>query len=297
MRPASLALLILLAPSAALAAPSMLGDARRDALPVPVPPPPNPTMAASALSVPAAMTVPVPPLDEGVQEAARLRALMRREVPRQATASPDVERRRTARARAAASAGGYAPERPELLVAVDRNPAVQEACVVLARPGDGRWEEIGCTKVSTGRPGTFDHYPTPLGVFRHTDAILGFRAEGTVNENGVRGLGAKGMRVWDLGWQWTTKGWGPVAEPRQIRLMMHATDPAILEGRMGRTASQGCVRIPSALNRFLDKYGVVDADYERVAPTDIRYRALLLADRAPSPLAGNAVVIYDSSER
>jgi hypothetical protein len=69
----------------------------------------------------------------------------------------------------------------------------------------------------------------------------------------------------------------------------------VLEQRIGRTASQGCVRIPSSMNRFLDKQGVLDAGYEQAAVTDIRYRALLLRDRTGSPLAGDALVIVDSS--
>jgi hypothetical protein len=76
---------------------------------------------------------------------------------------------------------------------------------------------------------------------------------------------------------------------------MHATDPAVLEQRIGRTASQGCVRIPSSMNLFLDKQGVLDAGYESAAVTDIRYRALLLRDRTGSVLAGDALVVVDSS--
>ena len=190
-------------------------------------------------------------------------------------------------------------DRPQLLVVVDRNPRVQQLAVVLARP-DGEWQVVGGTKVSTGSMGRFDHYITPRGVFRLTDAILGYRAEGTRNENGIRGLGAKGMRVWDFGWQVAMKGWnaGPGKPDRiPIRLMMHATDPARLEQRIGRPASQGCIRIPSAMNRFLDRHGVLDAEYERSAVTDIRFRALLLPGREPNLLAGNTLVVVDSGEQ
>jgi hypothetical protein len=50
------------------------------------------------------------------------------------------------------------------------------------------------------------------------------------------------------------------------------------------------------MNRFLDRHGVLDADYERTAKSDVRYAALLLPDRRPTPLAGEALVIVDSSE-
>ena len=43
---------------------------------------------------------------------------------------------------------------------------------------------------------------------------------------------------------------------------MHATDPDLLEQRLGRPDSEGCIRIPAAMNRFLDRYGVIDAQLE-----------------------------------
>ena len=190
-------------------------------------------------------------------------------------------------------------DRPQLLVVVDRNPRVQELMVILAEP-QGDWQVIGGSHVSTGQKGRFDHYVTPLGVFHLTDAILGYRAEGTLNENGIRGLGAKGMRVWDFGWHVAQKGWAePPGKPDRtpIRLMLHATDPDKLEQRIGRPASQGCIRVPTTMNRFLDLHGVMDADYEKAAATEIRFRALLLPNREPSPYAGNTLVVIDSSER
>ncbi len=177
---------------------------------------------------------------------------------------------------------------------VDRNPRVQEVAILMARP-DGPWEMIGGTKVSTGQKGRFDHYITPLGVFRHTDSILDYRAEGTFNENHIRGLGLKGMRVWDFGWQWAAKGWRPDREKGQMRLLMHATDPANLAHRIGRPASKGCIRVPARLNRFMDRYGVLDSDYERAAEVDPAYRALLLRNRTPTPLAGDILVVIDTS--
>jgi hypothetical protein len=50
------------------------------------------------------------------------------------------------------------------------------------------------------------------------------------------------------------------------------------------------------MNRFLDRHGILDADYERIAKDDPRFEALLLADRTPTPLAGNMLVIVDSAE-
>jgi hypothetical protein len=81
-----------------------------------------------------------------------------------------------------------------------------------------------------------------------------------------------------------------------MRLLLHATDPATLERRIGRAASDGCVRIPTAMDRFLDEHGVLDRDYEKAAQSNTRFADLLLPDRTPTPLAGNALVIIDSSE-
>jgi len=228
-------------------------------------------------------------------EVLNLRLAFAVEVPRATHRTAASDGAWIARARAALAASPMVITRPQLVVVVDRNPAHQEICIIMARP-EGAWEVIGGTRVSTGQAGRFDHYVTPTGVFQHTDAILDYRAEGTFNENHIRGLGAKGMRVWDFGWHPAQKGWGLVRDTTPIRLEMHATDPAVLEQRIGAPASQGCVRVPAVMNRFMDKHGVLDADYEVAAVTDIRYRALLLRDRTPSSLAGDALIIVDSSE-
>ena len=141
-------------------------------------------------------------------------------------------------------------EQPQLLVVVDRNPAIQELRIILAQP-NASWEVIGGSKVSTGQSGRRGYFITPMGVFLHTDGILDYRALGTFNENHIRGLGLKGMRVWDFGWQTAQRGWRDERDPAEIRLQMHATDPDYLEQRLGHPASEGCVRIPAAMNRFL----------------------------------------------
>jgi lipoprotein-anchoring transpeptidase ErfK/SrfK len=226
-------------------------------------------------------------------EAARLKAALIREVPSAVTDTPAAEQGWIDRTRAAIAASGERIDRAQVLVVVDRNPQVQQLRIVLARP-DAAWQSLGGTKVSTGQTGRQDYYLTPTGVFLHTNAILDWRAEGTFNAQHIRGLGLKGMRVWDFGWQVATKGWG-TEEQGEIRLLMHATDPAYLEQRLGRPASKGCVRIPAAMNRFLDRHGILDVDYERAAKVDPRFAALLLPDRIPTPLAGDMLVVVDSS--
>jgi hypothetical protein len=255
------------------------------------------TQAAPPAVVPPPIVVPPEPQLSAAEvqtEANKLRAALAAEVKGSSeplSHEPDW----IGLAKAALAASAQPPiDRPQLIVVVDRSSNVQAMRLVLARPGNDAWEILGGTHVSTGQTGRFDHYVTPLGVFPHTDAILDWRAEGTFNENHIRGLGLKGMRIWDFGWQVAVKGWldnqsGP------MRLLMHATDPANLEHRIGRRASSGCVRIPAVMNLFLDRHGVLDHDYERAARDDIRYRALLRPDRTPTPLSGTLLIVVDSS--
>ena len=227
-------------------------------------------------------------------ELARLRAALAAEVPQAIVPAPERDRQWIARAQAVIATEGLPLDPPQLLVVIDRNPEVQELSVMLAGP-DGAWEVIGGSRVSTGSAGRRDYYITPVGVFLHTDAILDWRAEGTFNENHIRGLGLRGMRVWDFGWVPARKGWRADGETGDIRLLLHATDPDVLEARLGQPASKGCVRVPAAMNRFLDRHGVLDADYERAAVSDARFRALLAPERDPTPLAGHALLVIDSS--
>jgi hypothetical protein len=249
---------------------------------------------------PAAPTAPIVASDAMsdavvAREVEQLRASLLRDVPQHAVGSADDDRMWIERARAVVHAARLPIDRPQLLVVVDRNPTVQQLRIILARR-DALWQVIGGSKVSTGQAGRRAYFITPVGVFLHTDGILDYRALGTFNENHIRGLGLKGMRVWDFGWQTAERGWRVERDEAEIRLLMHATDPDYLEQRLGRPASQGCVRIPATMNRFLDVHGVLDADYERAARDDSRFRAILPAQREPTALAGNALVVVDSSQ-
>ncbi|HBK06278.1 MAG TPA: hypothetical protein DDZ81_10490 [Acetobacteraceae bacterium] len=228
-------------------------------------------------------------------ETAQLRTVLIQEVPEHTPRTVEADRAWLARTRSAIGKARLTVLNPQLLVVVDRNPTVQQAAIVLARP-DGQWEVIGGSKVSTGQAGRRGYFITPTGVFRHSSAILDYRALGTFNENHIRGLGLKGMRVWDFGWQIGQKGWLPEYELGEMRLQMHATDPEYLEQRLGRPASEGCIRIPASMNRFLDVHGILDADYEQASRSDDRFSALLLPDRTPAKLAGDALVVIDSSD-
>jgi hypothetical protein len=177
------------------------------------------------------------------------------------------------------------------VVLVDRSPQVQAAMVLVPTQAGG-WHWLGATAVSTGKTGTFEHFLTPLGVFPHTLENPDFRAEGTLNKNHIRGYGLRGRRVFDFGWQLAERGWGNGGTSK-MRLQMHATDPRVLEPRLGRIASEGCIRIPATLNVFLDVHGVLDADYEAAVASGEKLW-ILRASRQTIPWPGRNLVIVDS---
>lgn len=146
----------------------------------------------------------------------------------------------------------------QFLLLVDRSPQVQASLLLWGGSGQA-WRLIGAVPVSTGLPGKFEHFLTPLGVFQHSTDNPDFRAEGTKNKLGFRGYGSKGMRIYDLGWVAAPRGWGDGAMG-ELRLQMHATDPQLAEARLGTPQSEGCIRIPATFNSFLDLNGLLDAD-------------------------------------
>jgi hypothetical protein len=180
---------------------------------------------------------------------------------------------------------------PQYLAVVDRNPKVQ-ALFLYWFDSEATLQLIGASPVSTGKPGRFDYFETPLGVFQHLIDNLDFRAEGTKNENGIRGYGTKGMRVFDFGWQQANKGWGD-RRVSTMRLQMHATDPDILENRLGTAQSKGCIRIPASLNRFIDQHGLLDADYE-LAMQEGKSFWMLSSTARITPWPGRYLVVLDS---
>jgi hypothetical protein len=186
---------------------------------------------------------------------------------------------------------GLSLTQQQYLLVVDRDPEVQ-AIFLYWRSAQGEYKWVGASPVSTGRPGSYEHFETPMGVFDHSTSNLDFRAEGTRNSEGIRGYGAKGMRIYDFGWQNVPKGWGDGALS-QMRLQMHATDPDLLERRLGSVQSKGCIRIPASLNRFLDHYGVLDADYEQALREG---RSLWMLDPQRKPVAdpGRYLIVVDS---
>jgi hypothetical protein len=186
---------------------------------------------------------------------------------------------------------GLAALPTQLFLAVDRSPQVQAAFLLL-RTEAGQWHWVGATAVSTGKPGGFEHFITPLGVFLHSPSNPDYRSAGTYNENHIRGYGVRAMRVFDFGWQMAERTWGKGGNS-PMRLAMHATDPERLEARLGAVASEGCIRIPASLNHFLDHYGVLDTDYE-AALTQGKTLRVLLPDRQTLPWPGRYLVVLDS---
>jgi hypothetical protein len=225
---------------------------------------------------------------------AAMREAMAAEVPQARSLSPAREAMLISLAQRMAKDGHLVIHRPQFVLIVDRAPHGQTISLTLARP-EGEWVILGTRPVSTGKPGRREHFKTPVGVLLNDGSELGYRAQGTYNQNHIRGLGVKGMRVWDFGWQ-RTDDWRTPGATIEVRVAMHATDPAVLAPRLGTADSEGCIRIPAAMNRFLDRHGIIDADIERLARKDAGYRALLSPELQPTPLAGDAVIVVDSSE-
>ncbi len=160
----------------------------------------------------------------------------------------------------------------------------------------GRVVLIGADLVSTGRlrPGE-DSFITPTGIFENLLDNFGYRAQGTKNSKGWRGLGAKGSRVWDFGFQQGLRQFSQGAHPSQMRLLMHATDPDFGEPRLGARDSKGCVRVSAQFNRFLDERAVLDRHYEAFSKTNPN-SWLLRPDRIPVSRPGSFMIIGDASE-
>ena len=180
---------------------------------------------------------------------------------------------------------------PQFVLLVDRSPNVQ-AMLVYWGSAERGWGFVGAAPVSTGLPGRYEHFVSPLGVFDHSMANPDFRAEGTKNKQGFRGYGRKGMRVYDFGWVASPRGWGK-GEMGELRLQMHSTDPDLAAWRLGSAQSEGCVRIPATLNAFIDRHGVLDEDYERAIASGSRLW-VLRKDRTPVASAGRYLVVVDS---
>ena len=185
----------------------------------------------------------------------------------------------------------------QFFVYADRNSAMQLVFLAFYDAGTQKVLLLGADFISTGklRPGE-DSFITPLGAFENLPDNWGYRAQGTKNSKGWRGLGAKGSRVWDFGFQQAPRKFSQGVYDSQMRLLMHATDPDNGEPRLGGTDSKGCVRISAAANAFLDKNGILDRRYEQLAISEPgKDMWLLRADRTPVLHAGSFLVVGDSS--
>lgn len=180
----------------------------------------------------------------------------------------------------------------QYFVYVDRNPAKQLIFVAFFDSLDGKIKIIGIDRVSTGTANRKGYFLTPVGFFENNLKHFGYRALGTENDDGWLGLGKKGSRVWDFGWQKTT---GRKNHEFYIRFLMHATDPLYGESRLGETNSKGCIRISAKLNNFLDRYGILDKEYEEKKNLK-SVSWLLRKDRLPAIFAGKYLLVGDSEK-
>ncbi|MDN7670993.1 hypothetical protein QZM22_00235 [Burkholderia oklahomensis] len=243
---------------------------------------------------------PAPPLSEAesadvTRRALALRTAFAKEVTRRLNVPLAEQRAYGERLQQTLDANGLGELAREYVVLVDRARNVQAAFIYFRTTRNNAWQMIGASPVATGLPGQYDHFVTPLGVFEHTPSNMDFRAEGTMNDNGIRGYGQHDMRIYDFGWADAERGWGKDGVS-QMRFQMHATDPEFLEPLLGIRHSKGCVRIPASLNVFIDQHGILDAEYEaRAAGGEAPW--VLRAHRQITPWAGRYLVVVDSARK
>ncbi|HEY1996860.1 MAG TPA: L,D-transpeptidase [Paraburkholderia sp.] len=246
-------------------------------------------LSASAVAAPDAAGVVDP------HRALMLRDLFTRDVTRRLKVPAAVQDEYGRRLQAGLKAHELGDLSGEYVVLVDRDANVQALFIYFRPAPSDTWVMIGASPVATGRPGEFDHFITPLGVFEHTPDNMDFRAEGTMNQNGIRGYGNRDMRIFDLGWAQGERGWGK-GGISQMRFQMHATDADKLEPLLGIRHSKGCVRIPASLNVFLDHYGILDAEYQALVDSG-KSLWVLHSDRQVTPWAGRYIVVIDSDRK
>lgn len=260
-----------------------------------------PASGAAPASAPAALKLPEHPeltptqATEEMHRALEMRAAFAREVTRRLHVPLADQRAYGARLQAALDEHDLGELAGEYVILVDRAANVQALFIYFRAMPDEPWKMIGASPVATGRPGEFDHFLTPLGVFEHTPDNMDFRAEGTMNQNNIRGYGKRDMRIYDLGWVDGERGWGKGGFS-QMRFQMHATDPDRLEPLLGIRHSKGCVRIPATLNAFIDHHGIIDAEYEALVASG-KSLWVLHSDREPTPWAGRFIVVVDSERK
>lgn len=241
-----------------------------------------------------------PPLSAGEAKDATARAIdMRKrftqEVTRRLNVPVGEQRAYGVRLQTALAAADLGDLAGEYVAMVDRAPNVQALFIYFRATPANAWLLIGASPVGTGWPGKYDHFLTPLGVFDHSPDNMDFRAEGTTNDNGIRGYGRRDMRIYDFGWVDGERGWGKGGKS-PMRFQMHATDPDRLEPLLGIRHSKGCVRIPASLNTFLDRHGLLDDDYQaRVEAGKSLW--VLRRDRDITPIAGRYLVVIDTARK
>jgi hypothetical protein len=247
--------------------------------------------AAVWLQLILALFLLMPLSGQSLSDASHLATLFQQQVDGRLTV-PAAEQRQYATLLAQALAeAGFDHIPAQYVVLVDRNVLVQ-AAMIFWRSDSGEFQFIGASQASSGQPGRFEHFETPLGVFPHSLDNPDFRAEGTRNEFGILGYGRKGLRVYDFGWVEAPRGWGD-GHQSIMRLQLHSTDPGLLEPRLGSVQSKGCIRISASLNRFIDHYGILDAQYERALGAGQSFW-VLSPDREPTPWSGQFLVVVDT---
>ncbi len=167
------------------------------------------------------------PLSSIAEDGTVLIEAFEREVDRRLAPPPEAQLLYAQLVKVALATAGVTVSASQYLLVLDRSPFVQAIFIYWLDAISGRFHFIGASPISTGKPGEFESFITPTGVFVHSLDNKDYRAEGTLNKRGIRGLGRRGMRVYDFGWVQAQRGWGR-GGVSEMRLLLHATDPYYL---------------------------------------------------------------------
>lgn len=81
--------------------------------------------------------------------------------------------------------------------------------------------------------------------------------------------------------------------PKWGKYTSSSTQPPLYTWSPGSAQSKGCIRIPATLNKLLDHYGLLDADYER-SINKKNISNLLDTKREPTAWSGRHMLVVDS---
>jgi hypothetical protein len=119
--------------------------------------------------IPTAVSLMFGPPHRGQESGAKLADLFAQQVDRRLIVLMAEQHRYAELLSKALADAGLQELRPQYIVLVDRNVFVQ-AAIIFWKSESGDFVLIGASPASTGKPGRYEHFETPTGVFNHSAA-------------------------------------------------------------------------------------------------------------------------------